>query len=212
MSRRFTLILALSCLIFTGLACALSGPESTPAAVAPTLTPPAAAPATTQPAAVPPTKVQIEIPTAMSTVAGEVVPTDTLTPTPTSTSTGTPTGTPTVTATPTSTVKPKPATATPTKIPVSTGPLTIDREIVTIKRNPGDQAVLTLKVIATGGAGGYVYYNDDQKQAGAIFDVPGSCGRPFVHTIKVTSADGQTATLPYFIAGQCPAPTSTPKP
>ena len=208
MSRRFTLILALSCLIFTGLACALSGPESTPAAVAPTLTPPAAAPATTQPAAVPPTKVQIEIPTAMPTVAGEVVPTDTFTPTPTSTSTGTPT----VTATPTSTVKPKPATATPTKIPVSTGPLTIAREIVTIKRNPGDQAVLTLKVIATGGAGGYVYYNDDQKQAGAIFDVPGSCGRPFVHTIKVTSADGQTATLPYFIAGQCPAPTSTPKP
>jgi outer membrane biosynthesis protein TonB len=211
MSRRFTLmILALSCLVFTGLACSLAGPESAPAAVEPTSMPPAVAPATAQPAAVPPTKVQIEIPTTMPTVAGEVLPTDTLTPTPTPTST--PTGTPTLTTTPTNTLKPKPATATPTKKPVSAGPLTIDREVVTIKRNPGDQAVLTLKVIATGGGGGYIYYNDDQKQAGAIFDVPGSCGKPFVHTIKVTSADGQTATLPYFIAGQCPAPSPTPKP
>jgi hypothetical protein len=206
MSRRFTLMLALSCLIFTGLACSLSGPETTPAAIEPTLTPPVAASPTTQPTAIPPTKVQIEIPTAMPTVAGEVLPTDTLTPSPTST------GTPTLTATPTNTLKPKPATATPTKKPASAGPLTINYERIDIKRNPGDQAVLTLKVIATGGAGSYIYYHDDQKQAGATFDVLGGCGKPFVHTLKVTSADGQTATLPYFIAGQCPAPTATPKP
>jgi hypothetical protein len=203
MSRRVTLILALSCLIFTGLACSLAGPENAPAAVQPSLTSAPAMPATTQSPTATSTKVQIEIPTVMSTVAGEVLPTDT--------ATSTPTPTPTV-PTPTNTSTPRPPTATSTKKPVSSGPLTISYEVVVIKRNPGDQAVLTLKVIATGGAGGYTYYNDDLKQTGATFDVLGGCGKPFVHTLKVTSADGQTATLPYFIAGKCPVPTPTPKP
>jgi hypothetical protein len=206
MSRRFTLIFALSCLIFTGLACSLAGPEAAPAPAQPTPTPTTAAPATTQPAAIPPTKVQIEVPTAMPTIAGEVLPTDTATASPT------PTSTATATATATATQKPKPATATPTKKPVSAGPLAIAYEVVAIKRNPDNQAVMTLKVIATGGAGGYTYYHDDQKQAGATFDVLGSCGKPFVHTLKVTSADGQTVAVSYFKAGDCPPPTATPKP
>ena len=201
MSRRFTLILALSGLIVTGLACSLAGPDSTPAPAETLPTPTIAAP-TAQPTAIPPTKVQIEIPTAAPTIAGEVLPTDTATSAPT----------PTTTATPTPTQKPQQATATATKKPVSTGPLTINYERVTIKRNPNNQAVLTLKITATGGGGGYAYYHDDQKQAGATFDVPGSCGRPFVHTIKVTSADGQTVAAQYFIAGDCPTPTPTPKP
>ena len=206
MSRRFTLVFALSCLIVTGLACSLAGPEAAPAPVQPAATPTTAAPATTQPAAVPPTKVQIEVPTAMPTVAGEVLPTDTATASPT------PTSTATATATATATQKPKPATATPTKKPANTGPLTMRYEFVTIKRNPGDQAVLTIKVIATGGGGGYVYYHDNQKQTGATFDVLGTCGKPFVHSIRVTSADGQSVAESYFKAGDCPPPTATPKP
>jgi hypothetical protein len=137
------------------------------------------------------------VPTAVLTVAGEVLPTDT----------ATPTATLTPTPTPTKTSKPRPATAMATKKPVSTGPLTIRYEAVGITNGPDNQAVLTLKVIATGGAGGYTYYHDDQKQAGATFDVPGRCGKPFNHTLKVTSADGQNATLKYSERGLCPTPT-----
>ncbi|MBI5564881.1 MAG: hypothetical protein HY870_08305 [Chloroflexi bacterium] len=205
MSRRFTLIFALSCLIFTGLACSLGGPEAVPTPAQPAPTSTTAAP-DAQPTAIPPTKVQIEIPTAAPTVAGEVLPTDTATPS------ATPSPTPTSTVTATATRKPQSATATATRKPTNAGPLTIGYERVSIKRNPNNQAVLTLKVNASGGGGGYIYYHDDQKQAGATFDVLGSCGKPLVHTIKVTSADGQSAALPYFIAGECPTPTPTPNP
>lgn len=201
MSRRFTLLLVLGGLILTTLACSLAGPEAAPPPVKSAPSPTVAAP-TAQPTALPPTQVQIEIPTAAPTVAGEVLPTDT----------ATSTATPTVTATATSTPKPSQATATPTKKPANAGPLTVEYQAVEIKRNPNNQAVMTLKVTARGGGGGYVYYHDDQKQAGATFDVLGSCGRPFTHTIKVTSADGQTAIAKYFIAGDCPTPTPTPKP
>jgi hypothetical protein len=186
MSQRMRILLGLSLLIVASLACSIGGG-------------PAAAPTTT-PTIVSPTQVQIAVPTAAPTVSGEVLPTDTATPTATLT--------PTTVLTPTHASKPRPATAT--KKPVSTGPLTINYEVVGIASGPDNQAVLTLKVIATGGAVSYTYYNDDQKQAGATFDVPGSCGHPFVHTIKVTSADGQTATRPYFIGGLCPSPTPTP--
>ena len=201
MSRRFTLILALSGLIFTSLACSLAGPETTPVPAQPTQAPASPAPAA-QPTVAPPTKVQIEIPTVAPTVAGEALPTDTATPS------VTPSPTPTTTATQT----PQPATATPTKKPVNAGPLAFSYEFVAIKRNPNNQAVLTIKVTATGGAGGYTYYHDEQKQAGAVFDVLGTCGRPFNHTLKVTSADGQSMSAGYFTAGACPTPTPTPKP
>lgn len=193
MSQRLRTLLGLSLLIGASLACSIGG-DPVPAPTAE----PAATPTAT-PTNIPPTKVQIAVPAAVPTVAGEVLPTDTATPTLTLTAT---------VLTPPRTSKPRPATAT--KRPVSTGPLTINYEAVGINRGPDSQSVLTLKVIATGGAGGYTYYNDDQKQAGATFDVPGSCGHPFVHTLKVTSADGQTATLPYFVGGQCPSPTPTP--
>jgi hypothetical protein len=188
MLQRMRILLGLSLLIVASLACSIGGNM-------------AAAPTTT-PTIVSPTQVQVVVPTAMPTVSGEVLPTDTAT----SMATLTPTAT---VLTPTRTSKPRPATAT--KKPVNTGPLTINYEAVGITGSPDNQAVLTLKVIATGGAGGYTYYHDDQKQAGATFDVPGICGHPFVHTLKVTSADGQTATLPYFIGGLCPSPTPTPK-
>ncbi len=204
MSRRFTLVFSLGWFVFTLLACSIGAPENVPADVS------TASPATTappvEPTAPPPTKVQIEVPTAIPTIAGEVLPTDTATLPPTVTTTSTPTAT--------STKRPvastsKPPAVTVTKKPGTVEPLSVHYEY-SVKRNPGDQAVLTLKVIATGGGGGYAYYNDDQKQAGATFDVAGSCGKPFVHTLKVTSASGQVYTEGYFIGGLCPSPTPTP--
>jgi hypothetical protein len=204
MPQRLRTLLGLSLLIGASLACSIGG-DTAPASTA---EPTAAA---TTPTSVSPTQVQIAVPTAIPTAASESLPTDTATPTLTFTLIPTLTPTPAATVlTSTHTSKPKLTTATATGRPVSAGPLTISYEAVGIKRGLDNQSVLTLKVAAAGGAGGYTYYNDDQKQAGAIFDVPGICDHPFVHTIKVTSADGQTATLPYFINGLCPSPTPTP--
>ena len=44
-------------------------------------------------------------------------------------------------------------------------------------------------------------------QPSATFNIAGRCGKPFVHTIKVTSGDGQTLAVPYHINGICPTPT-----
>jgi hypothetical protein len=90
---------------------------------------------------------------------------------------------------------------------VTIAPLAVSYEVVKITRIEGDQALLTLKVIATGGRGSYLYYHDDIQQPGATFNVPGRCNKPFVHTIKVTSGDGQTVALPYHVGGLCPTLT-----
>jgi hypothetical protein len=66
---------------------------------------------------------------------------------------------------------------------------------------------LVLKVNATGGSGGYRYFHDDIQQAADTFNIAGVCGKPFVHTIKVISGDGQTVALPYHVSGVCPTPT-----
>lgn len=207
MSQRLRILLGLSLVIGVSLACSIGD-----AAPLPTAEPTAS----TTPTIVSPTQVQIAVPTAIPTVASESLPTDTATPTLAFTLIPTliPASTATVlipTHTPIHTSKPRLITATATRKPVSAGPLTINYETVGIKRGLDNQSVLTFKVVAAGGAGGYNYYHDDQKQAGAIFAVPGICGYPFVHTIKVTSADGQTATLPYFINGLCPSSTPTPE-
>jgi hypothetical protein len=89
----------------------------------------------------------------------------------------------------------------------TTTPLNVTYEVVEIKRISDIQATLVLKVIATGGSGRYRYYHDDILQPGATFNVAGTCGKPFVHTIKVTSGDGQTVALPYHVGGVCPTPT-----
>jgi hypothetical protein len=110
----------------------------------------------------------------------------------------------------TSAPKPPAATATQTKVPATSSPLTVNYEVVKISRLADNQATLTLHVIATGGAGGYKYYNDNVLEPGDTFDVPGQCGHPFTHTIKVQAADGQFISLPYQVQGQCPAATATP--
>jgi hypothetical protein len=86
-------------------------------------------------------------------------------------------------------------------------PLSVSYDVVEIKRLPGEVATLVLKVIASGGSSPYRYYHDDVQQTSATFNIPGICGKPFVHTIKVASGDGQSLALPYHVAGLCPTPT-----
>lgn len=110
------------------------------------------------------------------------------------------------TATPTSTPRPRSSAATVRPRQTAT-PLNVSYEVAEIKRLPGDEATLVLKVHATGGSGGYRYYHDDIQQSSATFNIDGRCGKPFVHTIKVTTGDGQTVALPYHVSGACPTPT-----
>ena len=117
---------------------------------------------------------------------------------------------PTETSAPTATLTrtPRPRSTAATVRPRNTAtPLNVTYEVVEIKRKSGDEATLTLKVYATGGSGGYRYYHDDIQQPGATFNIAGTCGKPFVHTIKVTSGDGQTVAVPYHVSGVCPTPT-----
>jgi hypothetical protein len=103
---------------------------------------------------------------------------------------------------------PRPRGTVATARPRNTAaPLNVTYEVVEIKRISDIQATLVMKVIATGGSGGYRYYHDDVQQANATFNIAGTCGKPFVHTIKVTAGDGQTVLLPYHVNGVCPTPT-----
>jgi hypothetical protein len=117
-----------------------------------------------------------------------------------------PTETPSPTATPARTPRPRLTVAT-VRPKQTAAPLTVTYEVVEIKRRLGDEATLILKVYATGGSGGYRYYHDDIQQPNATFNIPGRCGKPFVHTIKVISGDGQMVMLPYHVGGVCPTPT-----
>ncbi len=184
MSLRASTSIVLMLLIVTSTACSFAGPAQPEATQAPTAPPaPAVTPTDTLPApATLPPITSSEQPTA----TGQILPTDTPSLTPGATSRSRP----------------------PTRRPAGTiTPLSVNYEIVGIKRKPNEEAVLTLRVIVSGGAAPYRYFNDNLPESGATFDVAGHCGKPFVHTIRVTSSDGQSAAVQYFAAGVCPTPT-----
>jgi hypothetical protein len=190
MLRRLALLLAVFLLIALATACSSSTPQ--PQAQPPTATgePPAAPPTSTLPPAAPTDTPAQPTPTETAPTAEPLQPTETSAPTATSTSTS------------------RPRTTVATARPRNTAtPLSVSYEVVEIKRLPGDEATLVMKVYATGGSGGYRYYHDDIQQPNATFNIPGRCGKPFVHTIKVISSDGQTVALPYHVSGLCPTPT-----
>jgi hypothetical protein len=186
MSKQSNMLIGIVILIVTGLACSFaSSTTATPQSLPEQNTPPVAA--TFPPVASPP---QATAEANTPEPAGDTA-------TPTATMTSIPN-------------TPKPAN---TKKPVaSPEPLQARYERVGIRREPNNQAVLTLRVIATGGGGGYKYYNDNVQQPGDTFDVLGTCGAPLTHTIKVTSADGESVSIQYFEAGNCPTPTPTATP
>ncbi len=169
-------------LIAVSIACALGSPS--PQAAPPTATAGVQPSATLPPVSAPHTP---------------LAPTDAPTDLPLSTDTSTPTATATQT--------PKPRLLVTVRPRVTAAPLTISYDVVEIKREEGEQATLMLKVSATGGGGNYRYYHDDIAQPGALFKVAGICGKPFVHTIKVSAANGETVALPYHVGGLCPTPT-----
>jgi hypothetical protein len=219
MLERPGMTLAITSLILVNLACTLGGATTAvPAQQVPSATLPALAPAqpagtplsiTVQPAGTPRLATAQPPAPAFPTIGGQPTlgpTTDALTTTsaPPTDSAATISAPP-----PTQTAAPAP-TATQTKVPATSSPLAFTYEVIKIIRNPDNQAVLTLHIIATGGAGGYKYYHDDVLKAGNTFDVAGTCGAKFTHTLKVQSTDGQTVALPYQVAGVCPAPTATP--
>jgi hypothetical protein len=190
MFRRSSLWLVVFVVMATSVACSSSNPQ--PQAEPPTAT------AGSQP--VPPPVATSTLPPVATTHAPaptEIAPT--IEPPPLI-------ETPTPTATPTRTPRPR-LTVSTVRPRQTAAPLNVSYEVVAIKRGPGDQASLALKVIATGGSGSYRYYHDDIQQPGATFIIAGTCGKPFVHTIKVTSGDGQSVALPYHVNGVCPTPT-----
>lgn len=156
------------------------------------------------PQAAPPTATSAAQPTVAPPPASATLPP--LAPTNSPTELLSPTGPAASTATATQTPKPRGPVAT-VRPRVTAAPLAVSYEVVEIKREQGEQATLMLKVNATGGGGGYRYYHDDIAQPGALFKVAGVCGKPFVHTIKVSAADGETVSLPYHVGGVCPTPT-----
>jgi hypothetical protein len=174
-------------LVVVSAACSSGGP--TPQAAPPTAT------AGVQPTATLPPILPTQTP---------LVPTDLPTEPPTQPPPPTDTTVPTATVTPTPQPRLRVATVRPR---VTAAPLTVSYEVVEIKRDQGEQATLMLKVNATGGGGSYRYYHDDVSQPGALFKVAGVCGKPFVHTIKVSAANGETVALPYHVGGLCPTPT-----
>ncbi len=186
MFRRRSLWLVGLVVMATSAACSPSNPQ--PQAVPPTAT------AGSQPVSTgtlpPATTINAPPPTEIAPASEPPQPSET--PAPTATPTGTPL--PRLTA----------AAARPRK---TAAPLSVSYEVVEIDRGPDEQSTLVLKVIATGGSGGYRYYNDEIQQSGATFNIAGVCGKPFVHTITVRSGDGQTVALPYHVKGVCPTPT-----
>ena len=195
MFRRRGLWLVLTAWLVMLTACSASNPQ-------PPVAPPAA---TSGSQAAPPTNTLPPVALTNTPAPTEVAPTDEL-PQPTDTIEPTTALASTLAATLTRTPKPRLTVAT-VRPKQTAAPLTVTYEVVGIKRQPGDEATLVMKVYASGGSGGYRYYHDDVQQPSATFSIPGRCGKPFVHTLKVVSGDGQTAALPYHIGGVCPTPT-----
>ncbi len=183
MFRRSLLWLVGLVLMATSAACLSSNPQ--PQVVPPTAT--ASSPPVSTGTLPPATAINAPAPTEIAPASEPPQPSET--PAPTATPTGTPL--PRLTARPRQTV----------------APLNVSYEVVKIERGPDEQSTLVLKVIATGGSGGYRYFNDQIQQPSATFNIAGICDKPFVHTITVTSGDGQTVALPYHVKGVCPTPT-----
>lgn len=117
-----------------------------------------------------------------------------------------PTGTPTLDLTETET-----ATSTPTATSESSAPagapLTIaDVRLVGVRRDPArdNGAIATIEILFSGGAPPYTFTDENQFKPGNPFEVPATCAADLVHTATVSSADGQTASKPYFASINCP--------
>lgn len=96
------------------------------------------------------------------------------------------------------------ATATPAPTPSATpipAPLQIDGiSVYGIQVDPSrpNGAIVSLFVNFSGGAPPYTIYNDKALQLANPFPVLTDCGGTLLHTLRVLSADGQSAEKPFY--------------
>jgi hypothetical protein len=115
--------------------------------------------------------------------------------------TATPSGTVTADAvapTATSVISPTPTV----KVNISGQPLAITNVLLMqVERDPATgNALASIQVVYSGGRAPYIIYHDDIRQTSNPFKVPATCNGTLVHTIRLTSGDGQSLTKKYFIS------------
>lgn len=104
---------------------------------------------------------------------------------------------PTPSATPASTPTPFPTdTPVPEKLRI-TGVTLIG---VTADTSRPNGAIASIHVDFTGGAPPYTVYNDDVAQPGSTIQSNTECGGTLIHTVRVDSADGQSASQTYYFS------------
>ena len=117
----------------------------------------------------------------------------------------------TLTATPSGTVTADAATVTVTsvitltptvRVNFSTQPLTITNVLlVLVERDPATGGGLaSIQVVYSGGRAPYIIYHDDIRQSTNPFKVPTTCNGTLVHTLRLTSGDGQSFTKKYYLS------------
>lgn len=113
---------------------------------------------------------------------------------------------PTATPTATETVIPS-----PTPIPEPLQILSIQLLNADLDPSRPNGAIGYVRVDITGGIAPYTIYNDDVPQASNPMGIQTECNGTMVHSVRVVSADGQTATDGYYFSPvNCPQPTSAP--
>jgi len=98
-------------------------------------------------------------------------------------------------------------TPTHTATPAAGEPLVIHYvEPVEVRHDPSrpNGALVTLRIVFSGGAPPYTFYHQDEVQLSHPFDVPSACSDSLVATVRVDSADGQSASQAYFVSVICP--------
>ncbi len=117
---------------------------------------------------------------------------------------------PTLTRAPTNTLPPTPTQkpvphGTP---PITGGMLTISAvSLVSVQRDASrpNGAIAKIRIDFNGGKPPYTYYEENVRQSGNPVDALTACGATLIHTVRVDSADGQTASKPYYFASiTCP--------
>lgn len=123
-----------------------------------------------------------------------------------------PSATPSNTPRPRASSTPRPTTGSSTTVPAGTVvPLRIDYRL-DWRFSPGNAlvSIATMTIRVEGGRGPYLYFRDDVQVEGPTFEYEWASCKGNPGTLRVESADGQSAALSYFGRPPCPTPTPTP--
>jgi hypothetical protein len=124
-----------------------------------------------------------------------------------------PTLAPSSTPRPRLTASPTPTAAGGTATADNGGPLSFDYNISwTLSAADPYVAVATVNIYPRGGGGDYEYYRDDLPVDGPTFQYRWVACRANPGSLRVDSADGQSARKDYFESPPCPTPTPTKSP